>query len=439
MAKNTSDLHWDPENETFWESKGKRIAYRNLWISAACLFIAFSTWVMLSTIVVNLRRIGFNFTSEQLFTLAAVPGITGAILRVFYSFTAPVFGGRNWTVVSTLSLLIPTVGLGYAVQHLDTSYTTFLVLAACCGFGGGNFSSSMANISFFFPKKSQGTVLGLNAGIGNLGVSGLQFITPLVLGVSLFGAIGGASQTWTGGPITKQVWLQNVAYVWIIPILLCAIFAYFGMTNLHSVKASISEQLVIFKRKHFYITTLLYVMSFGSFIGFSVSLPLLIHFLFNDIDPLPYAFLGPLLGGLSRPIGGWLSDKKNSGAFVSLIGVALMIAAIGLMVYFIRPEHRSFAGFLSSVLILFFTTGVVNGAIFRMIGFLFVPKEKAPALGMTAAIAAIGAFFVPQMFALSIDKSGGINIALGSFAAYYVFCFIKCWWFYHRKNATAKC
>ena len=182
--------HWDPENPEFWKEKGAAIAQRNLWISIFALTLAFAIWVLWSVVTVNLNKVGFNFSKNQLFWLTALPALSGATFRVFYSFMVPIFGGRRWTVISTLSLLLPAVGMGIALQDSSTSYSTLLILAALCGLGGGNFSSSMANISFFFPKSEKGSALGLNAGLGNLGVSALQFIGPLAITVGLFGALG---------------------------------------------------------------------------------------------------------------------------------------------------------------------------------------------------------------------------------------------------------
>lgn len=430
--------NWDPENTPFWTATGKAIAWRNLWISVPCLFLSFATWVLWSAVIVNLNNIGFHFSEAQLFTLAAIPGLTGAALRILYSFVVPVFGGRNWTIMSTASLLIPTLWLGHAVQNQTTSYHTLLIIAAFCGLGGGNFSSSMANISFFFPKKNQGVALGLNAGLGNLGVSGLQFLAPLVIGLSLFGEWGGASQTWVNGGLTKQIWLQNVAYLWVPPIIFFTLAAWFGMTNLQAVKTSLTEQLIIFKRKHLYITTILYLMSFGSFIGYSVAFPLLIKIVFKDINPLTYAFLGPFLGAISRTFGGWLADK-TSGASVTFWCIIGMIMSVIGIYYFIQPMHIHFLGFLTAFLALFVCTGLANGSIFQMIGVIFPPKEKAPVLGMTAAIAAFGAFFIPKIFALSIQITGVIHAALGIFLTYYIVCLIITWWSYLRRGAVIQC
>lgn len=429
---------WNPEDQKFWNEFGEKVAKRNLYISVVCLFLAFSTWVMWSAISVNLNNIGFNLSKEQLFTLAAVPGLTGATLRIFYSFIIPFTGGRNWTVISTASLLIPVIGIGKAVQDPTTSYNSMIILAALCGFGGGNFSSSMANISFFFPKKKQGIALGINAGLGNLGVSALQFVAPLVIGYGIFSCLGGSPQIWTDGIITKNVWIQNAAYIWSIPIVICTIMAYFGMDNLSTTQISLKEQLVIFKRKHMYLTTWLYIMSFGSFIGYSTAFPLLIKTQFTGVNPLKYSFLGPMLGALIRPIGGWLSDKIG-GAAITFWNLVVMISAVLGVIYFIQPDNKNFFGFFFMFLLLFTTTGIANGSVFRMIGVIFNPSEKAPVLGFSGAIAAYGAFILPKCFGWSIESTGSPDTALWFFIAYYISCLFTTWFWYYRKNAEIRC
>lgn len=431
---------WNPENESYWNMTGKHVASRNLLVSIPCLFLAFAVWFIWSAIAVNLNNIGFKFTTEQLFTLAAVPGLTGATLRVFYSFCVPIFGGKNWTVFSTSTLLIPAVGIGIAVQNPETTYSTMLILAAFCGFGGGNFSSSMSNISFFYPKKSQGTALGLNAGLGNLGVSGLQFTAPLVMSLSYFSFITGSSQQLViNNGLAKEVWLQNVALVWVLPVIICTVCALFFMDNLPTIKSSLREQFVIFKRKHMYLTTWLYVMSFGSFIGYSAAFPLLIKTQFPGINPLSYAFIGPMCGALIRPIGGWLSDKIRSGALVTFIDLFIMVICVLSVIFFISDGHKNFLGFFISFILLFVTTGVANGSVFQMIPMIFVPKESAAVLGFSAAIAAYGAFLIPKSFGLSIKMTGGPEIALCFFILYYVSCMLITWWYYLRDNAEVKC
>ena len=233
--------HWQPEDKTFWQQTGKKIATRNLWISIPALLLAFAIWQVWSVAVVNLPNIGFKYSENQLFWLAALPALSGATLRIFYSFMVPIFGGRKWTAISTASLLLPAIGLGFAVQNPNTSYITMMVLALLCGFGGGNFSSSMSNISFFFPKAEKGTALGLNAGLGNLGVSAVQFVVPLIITAGVFGALGGEPQTWTKGDVTKQIWLQNAGFIWVPFIILSTLAAWFGMNDLASAKASFKD------------------------------------------------------------------------------------------------------------------------------------------------------------------------------------------------------
>ncbi len=431
---------WNPEDVTYWNSKGKYIAIKNLCVSIPCLLLSFSVWFIWSAVAVNLNSVGFNFTTEQLFTLAAIPGLSGATLRIFYSFTVPIFGGKNWTVFSTATLLIPSVGIGIAVQDLSTTYETMLLLAAFCGFGGGNFSSSMSNISFFFPKQTQGTALGLNAGLGNLGVSVLQFTVPVIIGFSFFGSfLGTGQQLKLLDGTVREIWIQNAAYIWFIPVFLFAIAALIFMDNLPTAKSSLKEQLVIFKRKHMYLTTWLYVMSFGSFIGYSAAFPLLIKTQFPGISPLKYAFLGPMVGALIRPLGGWVSDKCKSGALVTFLDLFVMIICVFGVIYFISPANKNFLGFFLVFMLLFITTGVANGSVFQMIPVIFIKKESAAVLGFSAAIAAYGAFLIPKTFGASIKTTGSPDFALYCFIIYYFTCLIITWWYYLRKNAEIKC
>lgn len=429
---------WNPEDNVYWNTKGKHVANRNLIVSIPCLLLAFSVWFIWSAVAVNLNSIGFKFSMDQLFTLAAVPGLTGATLRVFYSFCVPIFGGKNWTVFSTSTLLIPSIGIGYAVQDINTSYGIMLILAAFCGFGGGNFSSSMANISFFYPKRSQGTALGLNAGLGNLGVSVLQFVVPIVIGIGFFEFLVGAPQKVVISTTCKFIWLQNAAFIWVIPVILATISAFFFMDNLPTMKGSLKDQLVIFKRKHMYLATWLYVMSFGSFIGYSAAFPLLIKNQFPGINPLSYAFLGPMCGALIRPIGGWISDKVKSGALVTFIDLFAMIIFVFGVIFF-TTGNKNFIGFFVCFIFLFITTGIANGSVFQMIPMIFVPRESAAVLGFSGAIAAYGAFLIPKSFGLSIQSTGSPNFAMYCFIGYYISCILITWWFYLRRNAEVKC
>ncbi|NWG23419.1 MAG: MFS transporter, partial [Pseudorhodoplanes sp.] len=277
---------WRPEDKAFWEKTGRAIARRNLWISIPALLLAFAVWMVWSVVVAKLPAVGFKFTTDQLFWLAAMPGLSGATLRIFYSFMPPIFGGRLWTSISTWSLMIPAVGIGLAVQNPDTPYIIFLALALLCGFGGGNFASSMANISFFFPKAEKGNALALNAGLGNLGVSVVQFVIPLVITTGVFGWLGGDPQTATEATGTTKLWLQNAGFVWVPFIALSATAAWFGMNDIAAMRASFADQAVIFQRKHNWIMCWLYTGTFGSFIGYSAGFPLLAKTQFPQVDSL---------------------------------------------------------------------------------------------------------------------------------------------------------
>lgn len=454
--------HWEPEELKFWQSEGKTIANRNLWISIPALLLAFAVWMVWSVVVVNLPNIGFKYSTNQLFWLTALPGLSGATLRIFYSFMVPIFGGRKWTTISTASLLIPAIGIGFAVQDISTGYPTMLILALLCGFGGGNFASSMANISFFYPKSQKGYALGMNAGLGNLGVSAVQFVVPLVITAGVFGALGGEPQVWVKAAQTKQMWLQNAGFIWVPFIAITTLAAWFGMNDIASAKASFADQAVIFKRKHNWLMCWLYVGTFGSFIGYSAGFPLLIKSQFPDVNPLQYAFLGPLVGALARVAGGWIADKFG-GAKVTFWTFIVMIGAVYGVINFLPHADSlgNFWGFFWMFMLLFAGTGVGNASTFRMIPVIFLTerqrevkgqgpaaqakaiadanKEGAAVLGFTSAVAAYGAFFIPKSYGTSIALTGGPDAALWGFIGFYVTCIVVTWWFYSRKNAEMPC
>lgn len=460
MAKNLSV--WQPENEQFWNQTGRAIARRNLWISVPALLLAFAIWQVWSVSVVKLPTIGFDYSKNQLFWLAALPALSGATLRIFYSFVVPIFGGRRWTAISTASLLIPAIGLGFAVQNPETSYTTMVVLALLCGFGGANFSSSMSNISFFFPKSEKGNALGMNAGLGNLGVSTVQFVVPIVITFALFGAIGGASQTATlPDGSTQEIWLQNAGFVWVPFIVLSTLFAWFGMNDIDSAKASFKDQAVIFKRKHNWLMCWLYIGTFGSFIGFSAGFALLTKQVFPDIDPIKYAFFGPLIGALMRVVGGWLSDKFAASKVTQASFILMILGVIGVIIFI--PQDGvggSFTGFFACFMLLFAATGIGNASTFAQAPRIFAAlhrkhakayglsesdadnnatKESAAVVGFMGAIGAYGGFFIPKSFGTSIDLTGSALGALICFICFYICCIAINWWFYARKNAEVKC
>ena len=453
---------WAPEDKSFWEREGEAIAKLNLWISVPALFLAFAIWQVWSVVAVSLPGLGFKYSTNQLFWLAAAPALSGATLRIFYSFMVPLVGGRRWTAISTASLLIPAIGIGFAVQDNTTAYPTMLILALLCGLGGGNFSSSMANISFFFPKERKGSALGVNAGLGNLGVSVVQFLSPLVVTAGIFGIFGGEAQTIVKNGQTMQVWTQNAAFIWVPWIALTALAAWFGMNDIADAKASFAAQAAIFKRKHNWLMCVLYLGTFGSFIGYAAGFPLLIKSQFPNVNPLAYAWLGPLVGAVIRPFGGWLADKLG-GARVTLWNFIVMaIAVMGVTVFLPSAGNEGqFGGFFVCFLVLFLTTGIGNGSTFRMIPVIFlteamrgVDKNNAAAvaqankegntlgaatLGFTAAMAAYGGFFIPKSYGSSIALTGAPHAALWCFAAFYLVCIAVTWWYYARKHAEMPC
>ncbi|BBF86334.1 nitrate/nitrite transporter [Aquitalea magnusonii] len=452
---------WEPENKEFWQQEGKAVARRNLWISIPALMLAFVIWQVWSVAVLNMPNIGFSYSQNQLFWLAALPALSGATLRIFYSFMVPIFGGRKWTAISTASLLIPAIGIGFAVQDPTTSYVTMVVLALLCGFGGGNFSSSMSNISFFFPKAEKGTALGLNAGLGNLGVSLVQFVVPLVITMGVFGAFGGDPQTWIKGAVHKKMWLQNAGFVWVPFILLATVAAWLGMNDIASARASFADQVVIFKRKHNWLMCWLYIGTFGSFIGFSAGFPLLMKGQFPDVDPTKYVFYGPLVGALARPVGGWLADKIGGAKVTQAVFLLMMLAVGGVLVFLPHAgQGGSFQGFFAMFLCLFALTGVGNGSTFMQVPVIFLTlhqrlagkgeaaqkqaqadatREAAAVLGFSGAIGAYGGFFIPKSYGTSISMTGGVEAALYAFILFYASCVLINWWFYARQNAEIRC
>ena len=446
-AKSMVLTDWRPEDSAFWAETGQRIANRNLYLSIPALLLAFAVWMVWSVVVAKLPLIGFDYTTDQLFWLAALPGLSGATFRIFYSFMVPIFGGRLWTTLSTASLLIPAFGIGYAVQNPDTPYFIFLVLALLCGFGGGNFASSMSNIGFFFPKAQKGNAMALNAGLGNLGVSVMQFAVPLVITAGVFGALGGEGRMASDG---NQLWLQNAGFIWVPFIIVSTLLAWFGMHDIADAKASFAEQSVIFQRKHNWLMCWLYTGTFGSFIGFSAGLPLLAKSQFPDVNVLKYVFLGPLVGAISRAATGWVADRWGGARVTFWVFIGMIAGALG-VIHFL--EAKDFNGFLGAFIFMFFVTGVGNASTFQMVPAIMrqeVPrlmpeldaaqrtrqaeKESAAIVGFTSAIAAYGAFFIPRAFGMSISSTGSPMAALYGFILFYASCAALTWWAYTRKG-----
>ncbi len=442
---------WRPEEAVFWSQTGKTIASRNLWLSIPSLFLSFAVWMVWSVVVAKLPTIGFAYTTDQLFWLAALPGLSGATLRIFYSFMVPVFGGRLWTTLTTWSLLIPALGIGFAVQSPETPYWIMLGLALLCGLGGGNFASSMSNIGFFFPRKEKGNALALNAGLGNLGVSAMQFLVPIAITTAVFGSFGGAGQATEAGDV---MFMQNAGFIWVPFIVVSAFAAWFGMNDLSTAKASFAEQSIIFTRSHNWIMCWLYTGTFGSFIGFSAAFPLLTSTQFPHVNVLQIAFLGPLIGALSRSFTGWIADRFG-GARVTLLVFLMMMAGTICVIYFLanKDTPNAFTGFFASFMLLFFASGVGNASTFQMIPAIMrkeiarlqpqspvadqqkqAEKESAAITGFVSAIAAFGAFFIPKSFGMSIAATGSAAGALIGFLLFYVSCLAATWFVYVRRG-----
>ncbi len=530
-----ADIHeWDPENEQFWAQTGKRIATRNLWISIPSLLCGFAIWLYWGIITVQMLNLGFPFAKSELFTLMAIAGLTGATLRIPSSFFIRLAGGRNTIFFTTALLMIPALGTGIALMDKNTPLWVFQVLALLSGFGGGNFASSMSNISFFFPKKQQGLALGLNAGLGNFGVTTMQILVPLVMTFGLFGALGGDSMVLenTSGtligkiPAGSETYIQNAGYVWLLFLIPLAFAGWFGMNNIRTqdvspdipgpigsfmtisfmlligfitaaiglwlllpesangsgfgvpkelvlliviaatvfllkqipgqTKSILQRQYKIFNNKHTWVMSVIYTMTFGSFIGFAASFPLAIKVIFgyqhlmvdgvmthdvsnpNGPSALMYAWMGPFIGALIRPVGGWISDKVGGALVTQVCSVVMVLSALG-VAYYMKAAYASatpedyFVPFFVLFLVLFAATGIGNGSTFRTIAMVFPKEQAGPVLGWTSAVAAYGAFYIPKVLGEQI-KATTPEVALIGFAVFYGVCILINWWFYLRKS-----
>lgn len=447
---------WRPENPAFWENKGKGIARRNLWISVSCLLLAFCVWMLFSAVAVNLNKIGFNFTTDQLFLLTALPSLSGAILRVPYSFMVPLFGGRKWTVLSTVLstviLIIPCAWLGFAVQNPATPFGVFMLIALLCGFAGANFASSMGNISFFFPKARQGSALGINGGLGNLGVSVMQLIAPLVIFLPIFTFLGVRGVPQPDGSLLA---LTNAAWIWVPLLAVATLAAWFGMNDIGSSKASVVSQLPVLKRLHLWLLSLLYLATFGSFIGFSAGFAMLAKTQFPDVNILQLAFFGPFIGALARSAGGVISDKFG-GVRVTLINFIFMALFTALLFLTLPGSGAgSFSAFYLVFMGLFLTAGLGSGSTFQMIAVIFrqitlynvklrggsdeqaqreAVTDTAAALGFISAIGAVGGFFIPKAFGTSLALTGSPVGAMKIFLLFYIACVLLTWLVYGRRK-----
>jgi NNP family nitrate/nitrite transporter-like MFS transporter len=434
---------WNPEDDSFWESTGKKIANRTLFVTTFNLTLAFAVWFMVSAIVGRLKNSGFDLTKTELYWLVAMPGLAGGTMRLLHMFLVPIFGTRKVVTFSTLSLLVPLIGWYFAVQDTATSYVTLMVLAFLAGLGGGNFSSFMPSTSLFFPKKKLGTALGIQAGVGNFGVSLVQFLTPWMLGLGIMGA----SLMWDkDGPkkpvAPTEVYLGSAFLFWIPFVIIGAILAWTLLKDV-PVKANMREQMNIFREKHTYTMTSLYVMTFGTFSGLAAAFPILIKNQFGDFanapDPLKYAFIGPLVGSIARVLAGPVSDRLGGARVTTVSGIGATIFAV-LVSFWVKPDSMDdFTPFVLAMTGVFFFAGVGNASTFKQIPMLFDKVKSAGVIGWTAAIAAYG----PFLFSVLISFAAS---ATGSPAAFFiglaVFCALNValnWWYFARKNAPDPC
>jgi NNP family nitrate/nitrite transporter-like MFS transporter len=534
-AQGADIVDWRPEDDAFWQRTGKRVAYRNLWLSIPALLCGFAVWGMWGIITVQMMNLGFPFSQAELFTLTAIAGISGATMRIPASFLVRLSGGRNTIFLTTAMLLAPAIGTGVVLQHPDWPLWAFQLMALWSGVGGGNFASSMSNISTFFPKRLQGTALGLNAGLGNFGVTTMQIVIPLVMTVPLFAAFGEPTTLlkdsgWIFGKIAAgtPTWIQNAGFAWVLSLVPLSIACWFGMHNLKTVspdtghpivafakitwlytlafipavlglylylpaptglglismwvaipldvvsallimrlaafgpmKENIAKQFAIFRNRHTWSMTALYIVTFGSFIGFSMALPLsmkvifgishvrdaagvLQHTLANPNAPaiLAFAWIGPFVGAAVRPIGGWISDKLGGSIVTQAISAVMVLASVAVgwvmnQAYQSPTPETWFPAFLGLFIVLFAASGIGNGSTFRTIGVIFDRTQAGPVLGWTSAIAAYGAFVAPIVIGDQI-KAGTPQVAMYGFAVFYALCLGLNWWFYLRRNAYVK-
>jgi len=432
---------WEPENSVFWQETGSKTAWRTLTITTIALTLSFATWFMMSAVVVRIPQIGFKFDTMQLFWLAAMPGLAGGTFRIINTFLIPIYGTRHVITVTTFLKLIPCVGIGLAVMNSGTPFWVFILLALLAGLGGGDFSSYMPSTRLFFPNRLQGTALGIQAGIGNFGVSLAQFITPWIIGFAMFGALAGDSQTMVAGGKAQNVWLQNAAF-WYVPFLLIiGVVAWIYLRSV-PIKASFKEQRDIFKIKHTWFCTITYMMTFGTFSGLSAAFPLLIKTLYGSFpgapDPLTYAFLGPLVGSLARILFGPIADKVGGAILTTITGIVLIIGTLAMVwTGVLTPTSlNQFPTFVAIMLVLFFFTGIGNAATFRQYPIIFSasPRQGAGVLGWTAAIAAYGPFLFSMLIGVSITKTGSPVIFFFGAVIFYVVATAINWWYYTRPG-----
>lgn len=433
---------WEPEDFEFWRTEGSARAWRTLLVTTLSLIASFATWFVFSAVAVRLPTVGFKFSTAQLFWLTAMPGLSGGLLRLVHTFLVPVFGTRLTITAATFVKIVPMVWLGFAVQNLQTPYAHFLTIAFLCGMGGGDFSSFMPSTSVFFPKRLQGTALGLQAGIGNLGVSIVQFVSPWIVGFPLVAALG-APHTVTKGEKLVSLWLHNAAF-WYVPFLLVAgVLCALVLRSIPGKKPAVGEMLrSMTNDKHAWFCVITYIMTFGSFSGLAAAFPLMIKILYGGFpggpDPLTYAFLGPLIGSAVRFVGGPLADRFGGSIWTQISGLGLIAGCLMLLLggYLTPTSVGQFHGFLWIMLFMFLMSGIGNFATFRQfpIIFAFNPRQGAQILGWTGAWAAFGPLLFSSLIGLSISAYGSAKAFFWGALGFYVVGSAINWWYYTRLS-----
>ncbi|MGA9146605.1 MAG: MFS transporter [Candidatus Nanopelagicales bacterium] len=423
--------NWNPEDQENWDH---RLAWRTLWITTFTLLLSFSTWFLVSAIAPKLQGLGFQVTNDQLYWLAAMPGLAGGLLRLVWTFLPPMVGTRRLVTFSTLLLVIPLVGWFFALQNPATPYWVLMGLAFLAGIGGGNFSGFMPSTSYFFPRAKQGTALGIQAGIGNFGVSVVQLLTPWLIGFAMVGS----SLTYTAaGKAPTQLWIQNAALVYIPFVFAGALLAWFMLRSVPII-STLKQQRDIFKNKHTWIMTAMYMMTFGTFSGFAAQFGLLIKNQYGAFpgapDPLRYLFLGALVGSVTRIAFGPLADKFGGAVWTTVSGLGIAASLIFTSLYVTPTSVEQFTPFLWGMLAIFFFAGIGNASTFKQMPMIFQPRQAGGVIGWTSAIAAFGPFLFGVLISIVTPRPFYIGVA--------VFCLICVGlnvFYYERKHAEVPC
>ena len=429
--------NWDPNDEANWDSK---TAWRTLWVTTYALTLGFISWYLVSALAPKLNNLGFDLSKKELYWLAAMPGLAGGGLRLLWMFMPPIFGTRRLVTYSTALLVLPLIGWSFAVRTPSTPYVGLLALAFLAGLGGGVFSGFMPSTSYFFPKSKQGLAMGLQAGVGNFGVSIVQFITPIIVGSAMLGSTFGGPQRFVNKAkgIDKSVWYQNAGLLWVPFVVIAVILAWTLLKSVPITSRGVKEQLDIFSNRDTWLMTLLYVMTFGTFSGFAAQFGLLTKNLFGDFanapDPVKYAFYGPLVASAARVLTGPLADRVGGGILTAFSGVGIAGSAIYTAFQLSPESSHDFGKFFWGMLTIFLFAGIGNASTFKQMPMIFAPRQAGGVIGWTAAIAAFGPFIFGVLLSTLAPKN--FFIGVGLFA---VIGAVVAWWYYARPSAEKHC